>query len=528
MPMPTDRPASLPASTRSTRPKWHFRRYAIPLGILLSLMASAAVAAYIVVSRLGGWIETAVVRKAAERGIILGVGQLEWSLDGVLLSNSNLTLSGVPSIAVKVDRLSADILVDFSGITVTRLQLQGAHANVLGSAGLVGFQLGYWTAKYASKVDLALRATDVNVEWKATPEQKPWLEVRNSTVLPQEGRGSLVAEQVVVAGQSIGTVGGAWTKGQTDFTIGLGQTAQEPAPIQVNVVHTGDIRSIDASLAPTSLAQLKSAFGLALADEKMDIEARIHLQLDTATLDSPASGWLKTTLHGYVPPHPPELDGFMFGNKTLFETGLFVDEARAKVRLEQTKVQAGTFVLKGSGVVLREEDAARMMLDLKGALPCTALAGAAIESRLGKVIGPWLRRAAEVALQGSVTVSVKVDADSRKLDEMRIARLIGIGCGLKPLKIPGFEDFELPELGNLPQLGDLLPPLPAGIPSLPGSKPAQGGAKPGSVLPSLQLPQIRWNRREDTERTSETNSVRTPPQRSTANTPTATPIPSAR
>jgi len=92
--------------------------------------------------------------------------------------------------------------------------------------------------------------------------------------------------------------------------------------------------------------------------------------------------------------------------------------------------------------------------------------GAAAETRLGMAIGQWVRRAAEAALQGSVGVTVKLSADSRNIEDAKMARIIGIGCGLKPLKLPGFEDIQLPALGTLPPLNKILPPLPAKLPSI--------------------------------------------------------------
>ncbi len=458
-------------------------RFAIALGAVFSLMLTGGAVALYVLTHLDEWIATAVVQKAAERGIIVGIGKLDWSLDGAVLTDTSITLSGVPSTVVHVDRLETDVRVDLSGITIRRLEVQGAQATVLGSAALVGLELGYWTAKYASAVNLPMRASGIDVTWKAAPLLQPWLEISQAQIEPAGDAGTILAESVVIAGQNIGTVGGQWSEGRSDFTIGLGEMNLEAAPIQVNVVYEGEKRSIDAALVPTSLQRLESSFGVELPDEKIEIETRVHLELDTRALDSPAKGWMKASLHGFIPPHPAELDGFVFGNRTDFETQLFVDEARAKIRLENAKVQAGRFVLKGQGVVTRSEDTARLLMDLRAALPCTALAGAAVESRLGKVIGPWMRRAAEAALQGSVTVTVKLDADSRHLDQIKMAKLIGVGCGLKPLKLPGIEDFELPVLSSLPKLGDLLPTMPSTIPSITGRTPRAGQPATGLGLP---------------------------------------------
>jgi hypothetical protein len=72
--------------------------------------------------------------------------------------------------------------------------------------------------------------------------------------------------------------------------------------------------------------------------------------------------------------------------------------------------------------------------------------------------------------------------------------VIGIGCGLKPLRLPTPEELEafakeLPEFaGKLPDIVSELPPLPSGLPGLPSSLP-----KP----PPLILPKIEFKKPRD-------------------------------
>ncbi len=478
-----------PSRHRHTAPR---RALWVLLAGLITVLLGAAATALFVVTRLDDWIAETVVREGARHGLIVAIGKLEWSLNGAVLEDTRVTLSGVPGIVIGVDRLETDVLVDLRGISITRAEVQGAQASVVGSAALVGFQLGQWTAKYAKEASLPLRASGLDIRWKADPAHEPWLEVLQATVIPGDGSGTLAAAEVILAGQSLGALGGAWTKDSSNFTLGLGEKSLESAPVQVNVVHSSERPAIDLLLSPTPLERLERAFGIDLPDEPIEVEMRVHLELSAPILDGAASGWLKATLHGFVPPHPVELDGFVFGDRTDFETQLFVDEGRERIRLENARVQAGAFALSGHGAVLRGETDARLLLELSGALPCTALAGAALETRLGKVIGPWLRRAAELALQGSVMVSVKVDASSAQLDDIKVARVIGVGCGLRPIRLPGLEDFELPELGKLPRLDQTLPDLPIGIPSLPGMKPREPASD--EPRPSLPLPKLPWDR----------------------------------
>jgi hypothetical protein len=119
-------------------------------------------------------------------------------------------------------------------------------------------------------------------------------------------------------------------------------------------------------------------------------------------------------------------------------------------------------------------DGARVRLDLRGTLPCDALASASAESRLGKLLGRAAGRKAGIAalrlVGGSVAVRVQVDASTPKLAEAKVDRSIGIGCGLKPLTLEDLralgDELFRGDLSKLPEdLAKLLPPGPLPIPS---------------------------------------------------------------
>jgi hypothetical protein len=185
------------------------------------------------------------------------------------------------------------------------------------------------------------------------------------------------------------------------------------------------------------------------------------------------TGDLSATLDGYIPPHPRELDGFVFGKVTTFDTKLSVSEQRERVDLSESKVVAGAFQLKGSGSVVREKDHGRILLTLGGNLPCDALAGATADSYLGKAFGGLAGQVAKRLVGGSVGVTVKVDASTDDLPAAKVTREIGIGCGLKPLSIGGLDLSKL----RIPPMPSSLPPLPSGLPPLPklelGSSPSE-------------------------------------------------------
>jgi len=221
------------------------------------------------------------------------------------------------------------------------------------------------------------------------------------------------------------------------------------------------------------------------------------------------TGKWTSSLQGFVPPHPPELDGFVFGDVTTFDSDLRVDGARNRVTFSNAKLTAGKFELSGGGSVLREGAHASVDLELKGALPCDTLAGAAAESRLaqllGRASGKQGKRTALAIVRGEVSVEVGVKASTQDLLNAKLTQKIGVGCGLRPLSIaelialaPTARDLQA--IGNevgkkLEDIGkDLgLPPVPSGLalPPLPSfprldtpQKPADNAAQKKLAAPA--------------------------------------------
>ena len=93
-----------------------------------------------------------------------------------------------------------------------------------------------------------------------------------------------------------------------------------------------------------------------------------------------------------------------------------------------------------------------------------------------------------------MAVTVKVDTDTRDLENAKVLRLIGVGCGLKPLRLPTPEELEsfakeLPEfVGKLPDIVDELPALPSALPRLPSAFPP---------VPDLPFPKLEAREKKE-------------------------------
>ena len=432
----------------------------IGLGLLLGLVLAAGVTLLVALRAVGPWLQQRAVDEARARGIQLEIGRFEWGLDGLTLTDCRVTLVGVDGVGATVQRIDASVLIGLGRTTIEQLDIDTVAAELTGSPAALGLALSDWTRRYPQAYSTRARAKNVSMTWRNSSDQEPWLQLSNAVIEPQEAGGVLHAQSAKLGHADLGSIGAQWTQDDAAVALGLGEANLQAAPVRIQVTYAAARPTLNVQLAPTPLRHLNRAFALTLADRDIVVSGETQLALAKGDAAEPVSGLLKLRLEGYVPPHPVELDGFVFGNTTLFESQLHVSLDRQQIRLDQTRVTAGAFALLGQGMVVRKDDSAELSLELRGNIGCAALAGAAAETRLGAAFGKWARRLANAALQGSVSVTVKISANSSNLEQARVARIIGVGCGLNPLDLSALQDFDLPMLRNLPPLDELLPELP--------------------------------------------------------------------
>jgi hypothetical protein len=280
-------------------------------------------------------------------------------------------------------------------------------------------------------------------------------------------------------------VGATWVPAATSVVVGLGESDLSRAPLRMNVDLSAPKPKVGFELALTPLERLAGPFAAPVPIQGASLSASAGFEFASASATLPERGAVHAELHGFIPPHPAELDGFVFGDTTVVETNLAFAPDGNSVTLTETRLAAGKFVLTGGGHLARTADAASIELDLHGALPCDALASAAAESRVGRWLGHVQgTRAGSVARQaigGSVAVRVQVQASTKNIAGASVKRSIGVGCGLKPLSLDDVARLgETLMPSDLSELADdvhkLTPKLPDGSPLLP--------------LPDLKIPSI--------------------------------------
>jgi hypothetical protein len=303
----------------------------------------------------------------------------------------------------------------------------------------------------------------------------------------------------------LGKVGASFARENSAIALGFGEADLGRAPFRVEVNPAPPTPTAKFTMAPIAAERLAKPLGVALPVPGVVVSTETTLSFAGAGAAETIQGVTSVTLKGYVPPHPFELDGFIFGDTTTFDGKFSIPPLRDRITLTEAHLKAGAFELRGNGLIVRGSDHSEATLTLNGQLPCSALGSVEANSRVSKILGSELGakagQFAEKLLNGSVAIGISVAADTRNLAAAKVVRTIGIGCGLHPLTLAELAKLvplppdvtallqglpALPgDLSSLPALPTLLPspsglpPLPSGVPALPTSLPQ---------LPNLGLP----------------------------------------
>lgn len=442
--------------------------------LLILVGASILVLAVVAFFAVGPIARRLALEEARKHGVELACDDLGVRFGSVTLSGCRFNLVGFPRIGGSMAELEVTLRwLSPAGIKLSRLSVEAE-----GSAATLALGIVEWSKKYPHTYRLPAEASEARLVWRQSASKAAWLDVSGGRVEHTGTATSFRASQTLVgecptpkAGPGcadVGEVGASWSGDDAVVMLGFGERDIAKSPVRIEVKHALPRPTAEIALSPIALERLAGPFGVSLPVKGVTASANVHLELPEKHQKGPITGTLDAALDGYVPPHPRELDGFVFGRVTKLESKLSVDESREKVDLSETKVTAGAFELRGSGSLLREEQHGLIQLTLRGNLPCGALAGAAADSHLGKTLGGFAGAVAQQLLRGSVGVTVKIDARSDDLPNAKVVRSIGVGCGLKPLRIGNIDvDLSKIPLPPLPSSLPPLPPLPSGLPPFP-------------------------------------------------------------
>ncbi len=482
------------------------KRWLLVLGLILVLVLGAGGITLAVV--LPKWVEARVLATAAAEGVTLEPKDISFGWGWVQITQTRVTLERVRSVAMQVGRI--DVALD--GLTPTGIELTNVEGQVLGSVTNVALELSDWTKAHPGAYALPLTAKNVHVAFVEQAGAAPWLDVSGGALARSASGGAFTAEHARFLSVDLGKIDAGFARENSAVALGFGESDLTRAPFRVEVTYA-PAPTAKFTLAPTAAERLAKPLGIAVPVSGVIVSAETTLAFTGAADAETIQGATSINLKGYTPPHPFELDGFIFGDTTTFDGKFTIPPLRDRITLTEAHLKAGAFELRGNGLLVRSSDHSEASLTLKGQLPCSALASVEASSRVAKLLGQSLGtkagQLAEKLVNGSVAIGLSISADTRNLAAAKMQRTIGVGCGLHPLtlaeleKLMPFPPDVLAVLQGLPSLpGDLsslpalptsipgipsgLPAIPSGLPTIPSGMPALPTALPG--LPNLGLP----------------------------------------
>lgn len=430
-----------------------------------SVLVGIGALALLIVPR---WVEARVLAEARERGVELVPGAISYGIGWVRIEDARLSLREVAKLSMRVEQID----IALSGLSPTRFTLENLRAEALGDLLPLLQNLRAWADANGSALEQPVWIKPLSVRLGEAPEIAPRISIDGAELQIQGDRAVLTAKQVHAFGRSLGVfrIYRQGTRVRLDLPLAHGSLDKPTLSLALAEEKDG-IRKIDATLAPILVSQVGAILDLPLPEPSVEVSGRLGVLIPSAGSDNaPVRGRTEVVLKGYLPPHPAELNGFVFGDTTQVGAGFLIEPERLRVVIDPATLRAGRFELQGKGEIVAEGLDARLTLFLSGSLPCNALAGAAAETRLGSALGRVAGKAARTVVSGSVGVRILVEVKASSFSRPQILKTITPGCGLKALT-----------LKELVQLGELVPEaarpevardferlLEQGLPPMPG------------------------------------------------------------
>lgn len=404
------------AGVPAPRRRWPW----ILLGVLIVFVVAGGIGGLVLSRYLPNLAGERAVAGAKERGFDLGFDSID--VTGVLPWDerpAQVTLRGVRATNVA----APDVTLKIDEIKVTIVRLEPASVDVtaptLDAPSLPALFAFEDAMKGGPSKAIPVAATDVRLRVDRVAEKVPL------AVVGQAQRVTVKDGQVAIEGLTV--------KPDIPF-VSLGVP-----PISVTVEREEDRMWLRfADLKSTRVGVDRAATRGFLELDRLDPSSlpkwlpiglpgkSVSGKLDVALVGPDAlTGGFDAALTGWVPPHPRELSGILFGNVTKASGRFRLDGLT--VLLDEVTVKAGALELKGKGS-LGLDGALRM--DLKGVVACNQLAVSAIAAHLGPTASMVAGQLARGHLTGNVEVRVSVEADVREIEKAKVGPSAFVRCSV--------------------------------------------------------------------------------------------------
>lgn len=391
-------------SARSTRV-----RLAIAAGVLVVGATAAAFCAH----PIARWY---IVEQASRQGARLVFDDLSLSPTTITLHNARVSLVKVPHVVAEAPRVELSIL----GLSLSSIHVASARVGADGPVVETLRNLAAWRS--APGDSASIQVDNVSFSWVSAGS--PWLTAQAS-LKSNVDTTSLHITELKSASMTLRQAHVVSDRGKP-VILSAGAADPNAAPLKIYLTNAPDLSSLKLTLPPTPGSAFSKAIGVELPGKDPVLEGEIALK--DADGPAPVSS-VRAILKGYVPPHPREIDGLVNGGQTTLAATLHLDRNTNEIAIDDTTIGVGSLVFKGKGRIEGKGTYALLHSALHGSIPCSSLVQGAASSYgpLGEFVGGI----AAGAVQGSVSVTLHIEADSRKLSAAKIGTSVGVGCGLK-------------------------------------------------------------------------------------------------
>ncbi|HEY5957787.1 MAG TPA: hypothetical protein VIV60_14590 [Polyangiaceae bacterium] len=444
-------------------------------------LGAALTGAYLVIRHV---VTNTAIAYAKALGVAIEPSEVRFGLTFIQLIDCRFTALLVPGVSGTVRRVDVDLI----GTRPTRVLVSGIELVAEGEPlQLWDASLAYWE-RLRRQTDAAGKLALPAVEWRHLNARvttgNPLFPAAAVTELsvgfnvgPTHDETSIRTESTRVGAFDLGPIGLAFRNQDGVFEVGWGKTLVESS-WRVAYQAKAGADYVRLSFQPLSVAELMQKVGQSAPPELAKAKVAGYIQGSRERSSGKTAGAVNLTLNDFSPPFPPELKGYRFSDTTTLRADFVVDPLWFAADLRGIELRNGDVSLTGHGRLERELLSVRLRADLATFLDCVTLARGYATDTLGGELGQWGVRNAPKAIRGGVTVRVQIDADSSHLEQAKIIRQLGVGCGLKPMSLVDLLNLGLPPLPDPKTVERLIQHIPnaatalSTLPNLPNLLPS--------------------------------------------------------
>lgn len=369
-------------------------------------------------------VQGSVKNKAKERGFGIRAGEvksqglLPWQKGkpGITVTDVKLVGEEHPELEVEADSVVIDLGGRFPSYEPKSIKVENAYINSPDIPSLIALEK---SAKSGTLSKTPFKLTNARLRVASISKAVPVTVVGRATEISGD-RGAIRFSDVTLE-LPIPFVDLKLGPASADVTRADGKTTVVFDSLKQASFSLDDAaKTATVDLTPMASGEIDKLLGTDLPEMKVSGNASVDVSQEAGP-----SGTFAGVLDGYVPPHPRELNGIVFGGKTKVNGNFHIEDKT--IKLDSLALEAGSFKLAGTGNVTLV-NGGFMTLEMKGSVPCADLASSAIGSHLGATAGLISGALASGRLTGSVSVTVKVEAKLTDIEHAKVIPSAFVGC----------------------------------------------------------------------------------------------------